>query len=85
MDIQTSSTAYRRSTRICAPIVYAQDVPQFPDGPPTDPAHFDIVRFSTHGGEKPLIGMFDNVVVSLGVSGVVTPESFPKWLLTTMG
>jgi hypothetical protein len=60
-----SSTTYRHSTRIRVPIVYAQDVAPFPDGPPTEPAHFDILRFSSQGDEYLQLGMVDNIVVSL--------------------
>jgi hypothetical protein len=65
MDPQTSSTTYRRSTRVRAPVAYSRDAAPFPDGPPTEPAHFDIVRFSSHGDDYLILGMVDNIVVSL--------------------
>jgi hypothetical protein len=65
MDPQTSSTTNRHSTRIRVPVVYTQDVGPFPDGPPTEPAHFDIIRFSSQGEEYLRLGMVDNIVVSL--------------------
>ena len=64
MEPRTSNTPYRRSTRVRVPIVYAQDAP-FPDGPPTEPAHFDIIRFSSQSDGHLRLGMVDNIVVYL--------------------
>jgi hypothetical protein len=86
MDPQTSNSTYRRSTRIRAPIVYSQDTAPFPDGPPTEPAHFDITRFSSHGDEYSLLGLVDNIVVSLlfstkrhrSAARTLTPAKLPE-------
>jgi hypothetical protein len=86
MHSQMSNTTYRRSMRVRAPTVYTQDVLPFPDGPPTERAHFDIIRFSSEGDVYLKLGMVDNVVVSLLFSTkrrrpsarILTPAKLPE-------